>query len=1262
MNSTLRKSPAGACFSLTALSLITILILCYGANSASAQQNPQYGTFAGCANMSLGTPTSGPGGGSLNGFLPFTADNPWNTNIANAPVDPNSAAIIGAYSATTPLHANFGNGIGGIPYIVVDSTITKPQPIFLYNMAWYGDYVDTVVAPYPENVPVEALQPACSNTWPESSNGDSHALVLDRATCWLYETWSTNTCGGMSEAQFETIWDMTSADQRRPWGWTSSDTAGLSIFAGLVRYEEANSGVINHALRFTMDGKTHVGGDANGGYFVLPATHGGSKNTTPYLMPFGTRLRLKAGTPPPGDGPINMAIYTALQQYGMILADNGGDFMITGDNDQRWNMGPLGALGSITLGDFEVVQMTPEYPGMDPVTAFTDYPGNPPTISSFTATDSNGNALDNVQPGDSITFNYTISGDSYDYIDNIGPIRLSNGTGSITITPTATQEYTLYSTNANGRASQAIWITMPSVPMTAPVFIPSGGLTSASTVNVAILPSGISETSNCLSNCTNTTNASFQTGTIYYTTDGSTPTTNSSVLLNKLDGTGFVMVTPPMTLNAIVVTTVNGVTQTSAMGSAVYTPGTAAAAPVFSPVPTTYYGPQLVTISDTTPGATIYYTTDGSLPVYPIAGSTQQYTGPFVVQTMPGYTPPGVATSMVPEIVQAIAVAPGYANSANTKATYNFGAAPTPTFSPGASTYSGAQTVSISDSVPGASIYYTITPGSTGTPPSMYSTLYTNPIVVATNEVVEAIAIASGYEQSATGISKYIMAAADKPTFSPETATYYGPQSVTISDTTPGATIYYTTDGTTPTYPITGTTQQYTGSINVSVTETVKAIVVAYGYSNGAGSALYTLKANAPTFSPGTATYFGPQPVTINDTTSDATIYYTTDGTTPTYPITGTTQQYTGPINVSVTETVKAIVVANGYSTSSTGSALYTLKASTPTFSLATGTYSGVQTVTISDSTPGTTIYYTTDGTTPTTASAVYSTSAPITVSATETVAAIAAETGYTTSGVGSAKYTMSTAAAPTFSPGAGPYNVVQTVAISDTTSGATIYYTTDGTIPTYPITGTTQQYTGPINVPVTETVKAIAGGPGYTSSTYATATYTLKVATPTFTPGAGTYTSIQTVTISDATPGATIYYTTNGTTPTTASAVYSTSTPITVSASQTLEAIGVLTGFTNSATTTGAYTIHLPAAATPSFSPVAATYTGAQTVTISDTTTGAIMYYTTDGSTPTYPITGTTQQYTGSITVSTTETLKAIAAAYNYANSAVKSGTYTIN
>jgi hypothetical protein len=1095
MNSTLRKSPAGACFSLTALSMISILILCFGANSVLAQQNPQYGTFAGCANMSLGTPTSGPGGGSLNGFLPFTADNPWNTNIANAPVDPNSAAIIGAYSATTPLHANFGNGIGGIPYIVVDSTITKPQPIFLYNLNSYGSTADIVVSPYPENVPVEGLQPACSDTWPEHSHGDSHAFVLDRATCWLYETWSTNTCNGMSEAQVETVWDMTSADQRRPWGWVSADTAGLSLFAGLVRYEEANSGVINHAIRFTME-PGNIGGDANGGYFVLPATHGGSNNTTPYLMPFGTRLRLKAGTPPPGDGPINMAIYTALQQYGMILADRGGDLMITGDNDERWNMGQLGALGSITLGDFEVVQMTPEYPGMDPVTAFTDYPGNPPTISSFTATDSNGNALDNVQPGDAITFNYAVSGDSYDYIDNIGPIRLSNGTGSITITPTATQEYTLYSTNASGRATpQSIWIVMPSAPMTAPVFVPPGGLTSASTLNVAILPSSISESNVCLSNCSTPTNASFQTGTIYYTTDGSTPTTDSTVFVSKLEGTGSLLVTPPMTVNAIVVTTVNGVTQTSAMGSAVYTPGTAAAAPVFSPVPTTYYGPQSVTISDTTPGATMYYTTDGSLPVYPIAGSTQQYTGPFVVQTMPGYTPPGVAASKVPEIVQAIAVAPGYANSANTTATYNFGPAPTPTFSPGNGTYSGAQTVSIS-AVPGASIYYTITPGSTGTPPSMYSTLYTNPIVVATNEVVDAIAIASGYEQSATGISKYIMAAADKPIFSPVTGgTYYGPQSVTISDTTPGATIYYTTDGTTPTYPITGTTQQYTGSINVSVTETVKAIVVAYGYSNSAGSALYTLKANAPTLSLVAGTYFGPQSVTISDTTSGATIYYTTDGTTPTYPITGTTQQYTGSINVSVTETVKAI-----------------------------------------------------------------------------------------------------------------------------------------------------------------------AGEPGYTSSAVATAVYTLKVAPPSFTPGAGTYTSIQTVTISDTTPGATIYYTTNGTTPTTASAVYSTSTQITVSASQTLEAIGVLTGFTNSATTIGAYTIHLPAAAVPSFSPVAATYTGAQTVTISDTTTGATMYYTTDGTTPTYPITGTTQQYTGSITVSTTETLKAIAAAYNYANSAVKSGTYTIN
>ena len=144
-------------------------------------------------------------------------------------------------------------------------------------------------------------------------------------------------------------------------------------------------------------------------------------------------------------------------------------------------------------------------------------------------------------------------------------------------------------------------------------------------------------------------------------------------------------------------------------------------------------------------------------------------------------------------------------------------------------------------------------------------------------------------------------------------------------------------------------------------------------------------------------------------------------------------------------------------------------------------------------------------------------------------------------------------------------------------------------------------------------------------------------------------------MTISDATSGATIYYTTNGTTPTTSSTRYTG--PITVSSTETLEAIAVATGDTNSAVASAAYTINLPAVATPTFSPAAGTYTSAQTVTISDATSGATIYYTTNGTTPTTSST----QYTGPITVSSTETLEAIAAATGYTNSAVASAAYTI-
>jgi hypothetical protein len=487
------------------------------------------------------------------------------------------------------------------------------------------------------------------------------------------------------------------------------------------------------------------------------------------------------------------------------------------------------------------------------------------------------------------------------------------------------------------------------------------------------------------------------------------------------------------------------------------------------------------------------------------------------------------------------------------------------------------------------------------------------------------------------------------PTFSPAAGAYGPAQTVTISDSTSGSTIYYTTNGTTPTT----SSSTYSSAITVSATETLEAIATKTGYSNSAvGSAAYTINGAVatPTFSPAAGAYGPAQTVTISDSTSGSTIYYTTNGTTPTT----NSSTYSSAITVSATETLEAIATKTSYSNSAVGSAVYTINgaAATPTFSPAAGAYGPAQTVTISDSTSGSTIYYTTNGTTPTTSSSTYSSA--ITVSATETLEAIATKSGYSNSAVGSAAYTINGAAAtPTFSPAAGAYGPAQSVTISDGTSGATIYYTTNGTTPTT----SSSVYSSAISVSATETLEAIATKSGYSNSAVGSAAYTINgaVATPTFSPATGTYSSAQTVTISDSTSGSTIYYTTNGTTPTTSSSVYSSA--ITVSATETLEAIATKSGYSNSAVGSAAYTIN-GAAATPTFSPAAGTYSSAQTVTISDSTSGSTIYYTTNGTTPTTSST----VYSSAITVSVTETLEAIATKTGYTNSAVGSAAYTIS
>jgi stage V sporulation protein SpoVS len=561
----------------------------------------------------------------------------------------------------------------------------------------------------------------------------------------------------------------------------------------------------------------------------------------------------------------------------------------------------------------------------------------------------------------------------------------------------------------------------------------------------------------------------------------------------------------------------------------------------------------------------------------------------------------------------------------------------TPTFMPVAGTYTGTQSVTISDATNGAVIYYT----TNGTQPTTSSPVYSSPISVAANETLNAIALASGDTTSAVGSAVYKIRAAT-PSFAPAPGTYAVAQSVTITDGTSGAVIYYTTDGTIPTTSST----VYSGPISVTADETLKAIAVASGYTTSSDmTAAYKIETATPTFTPVAGTYPGTQSVTISDAFSGAVIYYTTNGTMPTT----SSAVYSGPITVTADETIRAIAVANGYVASAVGTDVYNIRTPTPSFAPAPGTYSGTQSVTITDSMSGAVIYYTTNGTVPTTSSTLYS--GPISVGANVTLKAIAVASGYANSTDVTGAYKILTAT-PTFTPVAGTYSGTQSVAITDGTSGAVIYYTTDGSTPTT----SSSVYSSAITVSADETVKALALASGYATSSVGSAVYKIRTASPSFSPVAGSYSSAQSVTIGDATSGAVIYYTTDGSTPTTSSLVYSG--PISVSANETLKAIAVASGYVTSSAVTAVYNI---LAATPVFSPGTDHYTTPQTPTIADTTSGAVIYFTTDGSTPT----PSSQSCSSVCTLSSESgpgavTLKAIAVAPGYATSAVGRAVYT--
>jgi hypothetical protein len=270
----------------------------------------------------------------------FPTDNIWNTRIDQLPVHPSSSTWVNTIGASATLRADFGSGTYnggpiGIPYVTVPGTQTKYPATFLYQS-------ESDPGPYavPLNAPIEGGS---------ASDGDRHAISVDQDNCILYEIYrafpQTSSWRGDSGAIFNLL-----SHSLRPLTWTSADAAGLPILAGLVRFDEIAAGEIRHALRFTVPQTQRA--------YVWPARHYASSLTGTQYPPMGARFRLKASFDISGFSPVNQIILTALKRYGMILADNGSAWYLSGAPDSRWNNTELRQLLTVAGSNLEAVDAT----------------------------------------------------------------------------------------------------------------------------------------------------------------------------------------------------------------------------------------------------------------------------------------------------------------------------------------------------------------------------------------------------------------------------------------------------------------------------------------------------------------------------------------------------------------------------------------------------------------------------------------------------------------------------------------------------------------------------------------------------------------------------------------------------------------------------------------------------------------------------------------------------------------------------------------
>jgi hypothetical protein len=270
----------------------------------------------------------------------FPVNNIWNMPVDKLPVSTNSATYVNTIGSTLPLHPDFGTvydgAPNGIPYITVPGTQTKYPATFTYQ---------SESDPGPYAIPLDAPIEGGSN-----GTGDRHVISIDTDNCILYEMWDAFPETASWEAGSGAIFSLTS-NTLRPSGWTSADAAGLPIFPGLVKYDEVLTGSITHALRFTVPQTQNT--------FVWPARHEASTLTGAAYPPMGVRFRLKASVDISGFSATNQIILQALKTYGMMIADNGSSWFVSGAPDSRWDDDDLHNLTTLSGADFEVVDVSP---------------------------------------------------------------------------------------------------------------------------------------------------------------------------------------------------------------------------------------------------------------------------------------------------------------------------------------------------------------------------------------------------------------------------------------------------------------------------------------------------------------------------------------------------------------------------------------------------------------------------------------------------------------------------------------------------------------------------------------------------------------------------------------------------------------------------------------------------------------------------------------------------------------------------------------